>query len=708
MADIPGGQTVTAQWLVRGDEEGSWGLSATYTGTLQPVGLPVQLNAALVDPIHVWGLSAINIEVTADQSSLLRNPYAVTIAIRNVTNSDPSDEIPLFNVGLQLLTDTTINFSYQPNQQLEADTAVLEPGDALTIHATLLPDFTGDLRTDLSFVEKKAGGQTSIDTGAIINSQPVQGGRLTLTGYGTATGVGLDWQPVSGATGYQIWSTTAWPNPIPPNPNLHLDHFTGSPLMTVGAVTHADVTAATGGAAEYAVVPLFNGTPGTIQNEIVQVTGGSGSQTPATLSISAPSSTITAGTQKAYTVSAQNGQGASLGDVTTATTFTITPDGTCTASSCTAAIPGAHTIRASYEGVTTTATLTVTAGAALAGISDVIGVGDRISQYALDFNADGDDAGDPGVNSNALSRLVSIDATADFNGRTAYSQGSTSTARSPLDPTVVLQPGVSAVQRPDSSSAGIAALLADTQTPQAINFVRSSRLPTAAEQAAAGANGWGGLHVITYATDATAIAVAATTNAPAGLSPAELVNIYDGTYQTWGDVPGYTGSAPNDQIIALLPAPGTDARALFDADLAAANLGIPVAYSASDVVVGDDDYSAIESATDPADAIEPFSAAQLSLIEAGYFGSDVEAAIARLAGTAPDGAASYAASHPLYIIVRDSDIASTAHWNGSSANWANRLFTGSRPTIASGAGQTLLANAGLTAVYTNLGDVSAG
>ena len=145
------------------------------------------------------------------------------------------------------MTQGAVNFVYQPNQQMESSTAELDPGQSLSLSGILLPDFSGDLRSDLSFVtEKEAAGL--VDTNATIVGQPVAGGRLTTTATPITDGVQLDWQSVSGATGYQIWSTAAWPDPIPNPPYLTLTQFGGSPLMTVGDVTQADVTGLTPGA----------------------------------------------------------------------------------------------------------------------------------------------------------------------------------------------------------------------------------------------------------------------------------------------------------------------------------------------------------------------------------------------------------------------------------------------------------------------------
>src|SRR5213075_523157 len=50
------------------------------------------------------------------------------------------------------------------------------------------------------------------------------------------------------------------------------------------------------------------------------------------------------------------------GDVTSGTTFSITPNGSCTGNVCTATTAGAHTVTGTNSGKTSTASLTVNAG----------------------------------------------------------------------------------------------------------------------------------------------------------------------------------------------------------------------------------------------------------------------------------------------------------------------------------------------------------
>jgi hypothetical protein len=75
--------------------------------------------------------------------------------------------------------------------------------------------------------------------------------------------------------------------------------------------------------------------------------------------ISPSSATITAGGSRSYTAEAFDTGGNSLGDVTAVTSFSIAPNGSCTANSCSATISGAHTVTGTSSGKTSTASLTV-------------------------------------------------------------------------------------------------------------------------------------------------------------------------------------------------------------------------------------------------------------------------------------------------------------------------------------------------------------
>jgi hypothetical protein len=77
------------------------------------------------------------------------------------------------------------------------------------------------------------------------------------------------------------------------------------------------------------------------------------------VAISPASSSIPAGGSQAYTIAGLDAYSNPLGDVTGVSTLRIDPDGSCTGATCTAIVPGPHTVMASDGGKTTTASLLV-------------------------------------------------------------------------------------------------------------------------------------------------------------------------------------------------------------------------------------------------------------------------------------------------------------------------------------------------------------
>ena len=352
------------------------------------------------------------------------------------------------------------------------------------------------------------------------------------------------------------------------------------------------------------------------------------------------------------------------------------------------------------------------------GPNDVVGVGGDTPQFDLAFGADGDTVGDGGYNSAGnVYKLISFNATPDGNARNAYAQGSTESAPVNLNPTDVLRAGTSPVQRVSSSGSAITALLADKGATEVINYVFSASEPTAAQQTAAGTLGWGYLHVVQLGTDAVEIAAASTTHAPTGLSIAELLAIYKGTITKWNQLPGNSSGSSN-LIIPELPPSTSSITKTFQADLKTANGGTaPTLANPNIVTVEQNDPTAVTGAASPADVIVPFSAARLSLYNSSYFhnpatafpgGAAIAPGISLLTATAGDSAASYDSPVNHYVIFRQSDTTDPAWQPGSTKNWVQTLFSGTRPYFDTGAGLADITASGATAAYADLGDVSSG
>ncbi len=78
-------------------------------------------------------------------------------------------------------------------------------------------------------------------------------------------------------------------------------------------------------------------------------------------------------------------------------------------------------------------------------------------------------------------------------------------------------------------------------------------------------------------------------------------------------------------------------------------------------------------------------------------------------GTPVDANPVYNDVRGLYVLYRDSDRTSTTPFQpGGAKNLVNTLFSGSNPFFKTGTGQALVASAGATAGYSDLGNVSNG
>ena len=337
---------------------------------------------------------------------------------------------------------------------------------------------------------------------------------------------------------------------------------------------------------------------------------------------------------------------------------------------------------------------------------DAVGVGSDTVQNIVNFLADGDSAGDSGYNSTGpKNRLVSFDATPDANDRAGYLNGSTSAAPLALNPTVVLRQGQHPVQRPNGSGAGVAALIADTA--HTIDFVRMSRLPKVAEQTAAtNAAGVGALRVIKISTDNLKLATATTTNAPANLTAAQIVDIYKCNTTDWASVGGSAGT-----IAPQIPQSGSGTGDSFRADLQALNGGTAVTLGSCVTTVEENDPHSLN--TNP-NAVAPFSEGRKNLYDDGYFNDPTvkfgTTPVPLASGIKFIAASTYTDTRGLYIVFRNSDVTLAKKFQpGGALNLVQDLFYnptnvgGATPYVKTDAGKAAIAAAGATPTYVDCG-----
>lgn len=238
--------------------------------------------------------------------------------------------------------------------------------------------------------------------------------------------------------------------------------------------------------------------------------------------------------------------------------------------------------------------------------ADYVGVGSDTSMFALNYLADGKD-GVPGYNAGKTTgRLASFDA--GTSGTHVLREGSAPTNRSTFN----------------GSGNGKKALFGPGNNTD-VDFARSSSAINAAEKSA-------GLFAFPFAKDNLALATAKTSNAPANISPADMVKIYKGDVTNWSQVPGGASGV----IVPMIPQPGSGTRSFFDGELKAANGGEAVTLAPSVVEVQEHDANPVK---DNPNAVAPFSVGR----------NAVDGAPLRIE-------TGFAAARALYNVVRQADV----------------------------------------------------
>jgi ABC-type phosphate transport system substrate-binding protein len=212
----------------------------------------------------------------------------------------------------------------------------------------------------------------------------------------------------------------------------------------------------------------------------------------------------------------------------------------------------------------------------VATTNDLIGVGSDTSQHAIKLFAD---AANASGQLPAGVRVATFAATGGGN--------------------IPLPSGTKA--RPNGSGAGKSTLYGAGNNTD-IDFARSSSAQNTAETQA-------GLKSFPFALDTLVMAVSNSTpsNAPAALTPAQIVGIYKGDITNWSQI----DPAKSGVIAPKIPQAGSGTRSFFEAQLKSLNGGVAVALAASVKEVQEHDDSAIKN---DANAIAPFSQGRAGLL----------------------------------------------------------------------------------------------
>ncbi|MEH3033683.1 MAG: hypothetical protein PGN07_06510, partial [Aeromicrobium erythreum] len=209
-----------------------------------------------------------------------------------------------------------------------------------------------------------------------------------------------------------------------------------------------------------------------------------------------------------------------------------------------------------------------------ADTGDLVGVGSDTSQLALHYLAEGKSGAGAGYNAGSpSSRIVSF-------------------AADGLPAKIRPRPTADEITRPNGSTAGKGLLYGGSPN-AAIDFARSSSTLNGAEQSAQ-------LQQFPFAVDGLKLAVKASgSNAPATITPEQMVGIYKGEIKNWKEIGGGDGL-----IKPYIPQSGSGTRSFFVGQLKAANAGTDVPLGGN--VKDTQEHSDTDLKDDP-NAIAPFS-----------------------------------------------------------------------------------------------------
>jgi RHS repeat-associated protein len=250
---IPPLGSATTHWVIRGDTPGSYTPSVDYNAELEPFGTAVSTQAALAQPLQVWGANALSTVLKVDSGPAEPGvPYHVTLGVKNVS------DIPLYNVSVNTSAPVHNHFILQPDQQFATTIGELRPGQTVSAPPYIL----------ITQSPKEIYGE--ITEGKLIGESYAELQNVTLAGEGggapatvervspptlyeakpSAAGAGevhLQWGQVPGAEGYEVFATSSLGTP-----------FGASPIATLPAgASSANVT---GSSSEfYAVSTIIAG-----------------------------------------------------------------------------------------------------------------------------------------------------------------------------------------------------------------------------------------------------------------------------------------------------------------------------------------------------------------------------------------------------------------------------------------------------------------
>jgi PKD repeat protein len=163
MTDVPGGESRTATWVVRGDVEGDYDLSAEYSATVSPLDKTIRLVGRSREPLRVDGASALETKIVVDCRAVRWAPYAFEVRVHNVSTA------PVYNFQVEMLDRPAdappeqADFFYAPFPRQVQGTAEIKPDATFVAKYVVYPGLGNDevprlrLVLENSFISRTGG-----------------------------------------------------------------------------------------------------------------------------------------------------------------------------------------------------------------------------------------------------------------------------------------------------------------------------------------------------------------------------------------------------------------------------------------------------------------------------------------------------------------------------------------------------------------------
>jgi PKD domain/Repeat of unknown function (DUF5648)/Carboxypeptidase regulatory-like domain len=217
--DVPGGASSSTTWYVRGDAEGDYDLSATYSATVDPLGRSILLESRTERPLKVWAGSALLMTVTVDPDAERWGPYRVSVTFTNTTSGQ--DAATVNNLTYELLERAPdappedAEYFFGPGINRKQTVAELASGKSVTSDFVVYPGIGNEEVTSLanilgrSFIAR-TGGTVDIPTRLVQHASSMERRPLAATVVKVADGpdeLRLTWDRPSGdVQGYTVYT----------------------------------------------------------------------------------------------------------------------------------------------------------------------------------------------------------------------------------------------------------------------------------------------------------------------------------------------------------------------------------------------------------------------------------------------------------------------------------------------------------------------